>query len=201
MTRSDDTFVRSPTACVSRATPAPHCSSRSMPMPCRTARAMRRARASTRCRRPLRFRSRAARREGKPRRRHRRRRSQDRAGRRRRHPASISPSARPRAFPCSSRTSWSREMKAATRLHKTPLKSAGFRVLRAPDVPSVLVELGYVSNRQDLQSLLSDQLAQPHGGFDRAGDRRLFRHPRRRRACRRELRFRPMRLLAAMASV
>ncbi|MGB6541836.1 MAG: N-acetylmuramoyl-L-alanine amidase [Xanthobacteraceae bacterium] len=49
------------------------------------------------------------------------------------------------------------EMKAAARLHKTPLKSAGFRVLRAPDVPSVLVELGYVSNRQDLQSLLSDQ--------------------------------------------
>jgi len=48
------------------------------------------------------------------------------------------------------------EMKAATRLHKTPLKSAGFRVLRAPDVPSVLIELGYVSNHQDLQSLLSD---------------------------------------------
>jgi N-acetylmuramoyl-L-alanine amidase len=37
-----------------------------------------------------------------------------------------------------------------------PLKSAGFRVLRAPDVPSVLVELGYVSNRQDLESLLSE---------------------------------------------
>jgi len=48
------------------------------------------------------------------------------------------------------------EMKTVTRLHKTPLKSAGFRVLRAPDVPSVLVELGYVSNRQDLQSLVSD---------------------------------------------
>jgi N-acetylmuramoyl-L-alanine amidase len=48
------------------------------------------------------------------------------------------------------------EMKSVTRLHKTPLKSAGFRVLRAPDVPSVLVELGYVSNRQDLQSLVSD---------------------------------------------
>ncbi len=48
------------------------------------------------------------------------------------------------------------EMKAATRLHKHPLKSAGFRVLRAPDVPSVLIELGYVSNHQDLRSLLSD---------------------------------------------
>ena len=48
------------------------------------------------------------------------------------------------------------EMKGVARLHKTPLKSAGFRVLRAPDVPSVLIELGYVSNRDDLQLLLSD---------------------------------------------
>ena len=48
------------------------------------------------------------------------------------------------------------EMKSATRMHKKPLKSAGFRVLRAPDIPSVLVELGYVSNRQDLQLLLSE---------------------------------------------
>lgn len=48
------------------------------------------------------------------------------------------------------------ELKEATRLHKEPIKSAGFRVLRAPDIPSVLVELGYVSNKEDLQSLLSD---------------------------------------------
>src|SRR5579883_444145 len=48
------------------------------------------------------------------------------------------------------------QMKEATRLHKQPIKSAGFRVLRAPDVPSVLVELGYVSNKQDLRSLLSN---------------------------------------------
>lgn len=48
------------------------------------------------------------------------------------------------------------ELKTATRLHKEPLKSAGFRVLRAPDIPSVLIELGYVSNHADLQSMLSD---------------------------------------------
>jgi N-acetylmuramoyl-L-alanine amidase len=48
------------------------------------------------------------------------------------------------------------ELKGVTRLHKDPIKSAGFRVLRAPDVPSVLVELGYVSNKDDLRSLMSN---------------------------------------------
>jgi N-acetylmuramoyl-L-alanine amidase len=48
------------------------------------------------------------------------------------------------------------EMKSATKLHKNPLKSAGFRVLKAPDVPSVLVELGYVSNKADLEHLVSE---------------------------------------------
>lgn len=48
------------------------------------------------------------------------------------------------------------EMKSATRMHKHPLKSAGFRVLKAPDVPSVLVELGYVSNKGDLEHLISE---------------------------------------------
>jgi N-acetylmuramoyl-L-alanine amidase len=46
-------------------------------------------------------------------------------------------------------------MRTVTRLHKNTLKSAGFRVLKAPDVPSVLIELGYVSNRQDIKSLTS----------------------------------------------
>jgi N-acetylmuramoyl-L-alanine amidase len=48
------------------------------------------------------------------------------------------------------------EMKGTVRMHKHPLKSAGFRVLKAPDVPSVLVELGYVSNKADLQHLVSE---------------------------------------------
>jgi N-acetylmuramoyl-L-alanine amidase len=56
------------------------------------------------------------------------------------------------------------ELRATTRLHKHPIKSAGFRVLKAPDVPAVLIELGYVSNGQDLKELTSDAWRQ------RAGD-------------------------------
>src|SRR5215213_5151901 len=48
------------------------------------------------------------------------------------------------------------ELKSAAKLHKHPLKSAGFKVLKAPDVPSVLIELGYVSNKQDLKLMTTD---------------------------------------------
>ena len=48
------------------------------------------------------------------------------------------------------------EMKSTVRMHQHPLKSAGFRVLKAPDVPSVLVELGYVSNKGDRDHLVSE---------------------------------------------
>jgi N-acetylmuramoyl-L-alanine amidase len=48
------------------------------------------------------------------------------------------------------------EMKPTVRMHKNPLKSAGFKVLKAPDVPSVLIELGYVSNKGDLEHLVSE---------------------------------------------
>jgi len=50
-----------------------------------------------------------------------------------------------------------KEMKSVARMHKNPLKSAGFKVLKAHDVPSVLIELGYVSNRSDLKQLVSDE--------------------------------------------
>lgn len=48
------------------------------------------------------------------------------------------------------------EIKDAMPMHKHPFKSAGFRVLTAPDVPSVLIELGYVSNRDDMKNLTSE---------------------------------------------
>jgi N-acetylmuramoyl-L-alanine amidase len=47
------------------------------------------------------------------------------------------------------------ELKPVTKLHAHPIKSAGFIVLKAPDVPSVLVELGYMSTKDDLAHLMS----------------------------------------------
>ncbi|WP_413875385.1 N-acetylmuramoyl-L-alanine amidase [Albidovulum sp.] len=42
-------------------------------------------------------------------------------------------------------------------LINNPHRSAGFRVLKAPDVPSVLVELGYLSNPKDEEQLLNGE--------------------------------------------
>ncbi|WP_298961753.1 N-acetylmuramoyl-L-alanine amidase [uncultured Roseibium sp.] len=47
------------------------------------------------------------------------------------------------------------ELKSAVRLINNPHRSAGFRVLKAHDVPSVLVELGYLSNEHDEKLLIS----------------------------------------------
>lgn len=46
-------------------------------------------------------------------------------------------------------------MKPVTRFTSRPIRSAGFRVLKAPDVPSVLLELGYLSSTADEQLLNS----------------------------------------------
>ncbi len=47
------------------------------------------------------------------------------------------------------------DLRGATRLNHNPERSAGFVVLKAPEFPSVLVELGYLSNPQDVASLES----------------------------------------------
>ncbi|MGL5734770.1 MAG: N-acetylmuramoyl-L-alanine amidase, partial [Beijerinckiaceae bacterium] len=56
------------------------------------------------------------------------------------------------------------QMGEALPMHKKPLREAGFKVLRAPDVPSVLVELGYLSNSTDAEFLVSS------AGQDKASD-------------------------------
>ena len=47
------------------------------------------------------------------------------------------------------------EMAKATRMTNKPMRSAGFSVLKSPDVPSVLVELGYLSDAADAELLNS----------------------------------------------
>jgi N-acetylmuramoyl-L-alanine amidase len=49
------------------------------------------------------------------------------------------------------------ELQSAVRLINNPHRSAGFRVLMAHDVPSVLVELGYLSNEHDEKLLISEE--------------------------------------------
>jgi N-acetylmuramoyl-L-alanine amidase len=49
------------------------------------------------------------------------------------------------------------EMKPVTAFTGKPMRSAGFMVLKAPDVPSVLVELGYLSSREDELQLTSPE--------------------------------------------
>ena len=48
-------------------------------------------------------------------------------------------------------------LRGAAKLNHNPERSAGFVVLKAPEFPSVLVELGYLSNAQDVQSLSSPE--------------------------------------------
>jgi N-acetylmuramoyl-L-alanine amidase len=48
------------------------------------------------------------------------------------------------------------KLRPVTNFTGQPLRSAGFVVLKAPDVPSVLVELGYLSNVQDEKALESE---------------------------------------------
>ncbi len=44
-----------------------------------------------------------------------------------------------------------------THLNRNPLRAAGFRVLRAVDIPSALIELGYMSSKADLDQLTSSE--------------------------------------------
>lgn len=49
------------------------------------------------------------------------------------------------------------KMGASVKMHKIPLRSARFWVLSAPDVPSVLIELGYMSSPKDAALLTSNE--------------------------------------------
>lgn len=46
-----------------------------------------------------------------------------------------------------------REMGKIAKLHKNQVEQAGFAVLKSPDVPSILIETGFISNPQEAQKL------------------------------------------------
>jgi N-acetylmuramoyl-L-alanine amidase len=49
-----------------------------------------------------------------------------------------------------------KELKGSTRMFKVPHQQAAFIVLEAPDIPSAMIELGFVTNKEDEKLLLSD---------------------------------------------
>ncbi|HEX8375150.1 MAG TPA: N-acetylmuramoyl-L-alanine amidase, partial [Geminicoccaceae bacterium] len=73
-------------------------------------------------------------------------------------------------------------------LSPKPHREAGFKVLRSPDVPSVLVELGYLSSKRDLDLLQSEAWrADVTGGMAKAidaffGNRTTLTRPEPRRS-------------------
>jgi len=43
------------------------------------------------------------------------------------------------------------------KLLRRPHRQAGFAVLKAPDIPSVLIEMGFISNNSDLKKLSNNE--------------------------------------------
>ncbi|MEM7427407.1 MAG: N-acetylmuramoyl-L-alanine amidase [Pseudomonadota bacterium] len=63
-------------------------------------------------------------------------------------------------------------IKGVSRIRRKSMRQAGFRVLKAPDVPSVLVELGFLSSRRDEANLRSRKWrAKMAGAVKKAVDR------------------------------
>jgi len=72
------------------------------------------------------------------------------------------------------------EMKSVARLNKHPLRSAGFRVLKAPDVPSILVETAFISNPQEEGRLKDERYQDKMARAILGGIKRYFSmHPPR----------------------
>lgn len=46
---------------------------------------------------------------------------------------------------------------AGLKMHRHPIQQAGFSVLKSPDVPSVLIELGFLSSASDLERLIDPE--------------------------------------------
>ncbi|HSC81385.1 MAG TPA: N-acetylmuramoyl-L-alanine amidase [Chitinolyticbacter sp.] len=66
------------------------------------------------------------------------------------------------------------ELGSINRLHKAHVEQAGFAVLKAPDIPSVLVETAFISNPEEEKRLISDDYQQKMALALFAGIKRYF---------------------------
>ena len=63
---------------------------------------------------------------------------------------------------------------AVNALHKGSVEQAGFAVLKAPDIPSILVETAFISNPEEEQKLKDDRHQRKLADSIRTGVRRYF---------------------------
>lgn len=70
------------------------------------------------------------------------------------------------------------ELGSVNRLHKNSVEQAGFAVLKAPDIPSILVETAFISNPQEEKKLLDEAYQQKMAQALMKGIRKyLGKHP------------------------
>ncbi|PXB82735.1 N-acetylmuramoyl-L-alanine amidase, partial [Pseudomonas aeruginosa] len=62
-----------------------------------------------------------------------------------------------------------------TALHQKRVEQAGFAVLKSPDIPSILVETGFISNRGDCRRLMDERHRQRLAEAIFAGVQSYFR--------------------------
>jgi N-acetylmuramoyl-L-alanine amidase len=67
------------------------------------------------------------------------------------------------------------EIKDVNTLHKARVEQAGFAVLRAPDIPSILVETAFISNPDEELRLRDENYQDQMARALVAGIRRYFR--------------------------
>ena len=68
------------------------------------------------------------------------------------------------------------EMGRVTKLHKNEVEQAGFAVLKSPDVPSLLIEAGFISNPRDARQLANKTFQKKLARAITRGIRNYFDH-------------------------
>ena len=66
------------------------------------------------------------------------------------------------------------ELGGINRLHKSSVEQAGFAVLKAPDIPSILIETAFISNPEEERRLNDDAYQNKMADAIMAGIRRYF---------------------------